>query len=109
MNHYIYYRLILCSNVLNFAQVETKEWNDKVASALQNIYGENNRIKAYFACIVLFIFFLLLFFSGWSQEFRSNRLFLSLGVLVQASMTFSAFKGPAMEQNWSIQPKRKKI
>lgn len=64
MNHYIYYRLILCSNVLNFAQVETKEWNDKVVSALQNIYGENNRIKAYFACIVLFnfYFFIVIFF-----------------------------------------------
>lgn len=56
MNHYIYYRLILCSNVLNFAQVETEEWNDKVASALRNIYGKEEGIKDYFACIVLFNF-----------------------------------------------------
>lgn len=70
MNHFIYYRLILCSNVLNFAQVETEERNDKVASALWNIYGENNGIKAYFACIVLLIF--NFFFSGQSQEFRNN-------------------------------------
>lgn len=56
MIHFIYYRLILCSNVLNFAQVETEERNDKVASALQNIYGENNGIKTYFACIVLLNF-----------------------------------------------------
>lgn len=62
MNHYIYYRLILCSNVLNFAQVETEEWNDKVASALRNIYGEDNGIKAYFACIVLFNFKIFNFF-----------------------------------------------
>lgn len=65
MNHYIYYRLILCSNVLNFAQVETEEWNDKVASAPWNIYGENNGIKAYFACIVLYCFFNFVFNSFW--------------------------------------------
>lgn len=59
MIHFIYYRLILCSNVLNFAQVETEERNDKVASALQNIYGENNGIKTYFACIVLLNFLII--------------------------------------------------
>lgn len=51
MNHYIYYTLILRSDVLNFAQVETEEQNDKVTSALGNIYGENKGIGAYFTCI----------------------------------------------------------
>lgn len=36
MNHCIYYTLILRSDVLDFARVETEEQNDKVASALRN-------------------------------------------------------------------------
>lgn len=57
MNHYIYYMLILCSDVFNFAQVETKEQDDKVASARRNTFGESKGIKAYFTCISYYLLF----------------------------------------------------
>lgn len=105
MNHYIYSTLILLSDVLNFAQVETEEQTDKVASALRNTCGESKGIDAYFASIsdyLLFYFFLLflIFFSGWSQEFRINGSHLNSGVeeenipsLASAPDDFLCFEG----------------